>query len=286
MLGFHNIAVATVLAVVCVFPAISLAQEKPILAVMEIEDKTGKFRSKDMEAATEYLSTLLITSGMYSVVDKGRQETKKKQVVMSLKRESHDVCYDDKCRIALGRALAADTLLTCSIIGMGKSCTLSCKMVPLESEVADKAGVVALGCRADELSSAVGDVARQLSGATVATAQKGLSAKDLGKAVVGGWKLSATCQSTGGHHTCAPPDGWTILMKLQADGTFVETTILTGSGRRSPLSGKWSIATGDSIKVWYGGGVNKSATYQLRDEQLVVATGGTTSVSSLRFTRQ
>ena len=55
-----------------------LAQDKPILAVMEIEDKTGKFEHKDLEAATEYLSTLLIASGKFSVVEKGRQESKKK----------------------------------------------------------------------------------------------------------------------------------------------------------------------------------------------------------------
>ena len=80
------VALLTTLAVS--IPA--LAQDKPILAVMEIEDKTGEFERKDLAAATEFLSTLLITSGKYSVVEKGRQEVKRRQVVKDLKRETHD----------------------------------------------------------------------------------------------------------------------------------------------------------------------------------------------------
>ena len=156
-IGF--VALLTTLAVSV--PA--FAQDKPILAVMEIEDKTGKFKRSDLEAAMEFLSTLLITSGQYSVVEKGRQEAKKKQVVKHLKRETHDACYDDKCRIELGRALAADTLLTCSIIGMGESCTLTCRMVPLEKEVADKAGATDINCSANALPGAVKSVAGQLA---------------------------------------------------------------------------------------------------------------------------
>jgi hypothetical protein len=139
-----------------------LAQDKPILAVMEIQDKTAKFKRKDLEAATEYLSTLLIASGKYSVVEKGRQEAKKKQVVKDLKRETYDACYDDKCRIELGRALAADTLLACSILSMGKTCTLTCRMVPLEKEVADRAAVGRFACDIEALGVAVDTVAQQL----------------------------------------------------------------------------------------------------------------------------
>lgn len=145
----------TVLVVALAAPFLVLAQDKPILAVMGIEDKTGKFERKDLEAATEYLSTSLITSGSYSVVEKGRQEAKKKQVVKDLKRETYDTCYDDKCRIELGRALAADTLLACSIIGIGKSCTLTCRMVPLEKEVANVAGLAEFDCGVDALVGAV-----------------------------------------------------------------------------------------------------------------------------------
>ena len=162
MRRFVGLAVVVV-TLATAFPA--HAQDKPILAVMEVEDKTGKFKKGDLEAATEYLSTLLITSGKYSVVEKGRQEAKKKQVVKDLKRETHDACYDDKCRIELGRALAADTLLVCSIIGMGNTCTLTCRMVPLEKEVADKAGMAEFECGVEALVGAMKSTTAGLSGA-------------------------------------------------------------------------------------------------------------------------
>ena len=151
---------AVIVALAAAFPA--TAQDKPILAVMEIEDKTGKFERKDLQAATEYLLTFLVSSGHYSVVERGRQEEKRKEVIRAQKRESHDPCYDDKCRIELGRALAADTLLVCSIIGMGDSCTMSCRMVPLEKEVADKGALAEFKCNASQFGSAVKAVATQL----------------------------------------------------------------------------------------------------------------------------
>lgn len=151
-----------------------LAEDKPILAVMDIEDKTGKFKSGDLGAATELLSVLLAVSGQYSVVERGKQDRKRKEVVRQMKRESYDRCYDDKCRIELGRALAADTLVPCSILQLGESCSLLCRLVPLERETAEGGGVVKFDCTEGGLASSVESMlVRLLTPATPRTSTAG-----------------------------------------------------------------------------------------------------------------
>ena len=233
----------------------SLAQDKPILAVMEIEDKTGKFEGKDLEAATEYLSTLLIASGKYSVVEKGRQEAKKKQVVKDLKRETYDACYDDKCRIELGRALAADTLLSCSILGMGKTCTLTCRMVPLEKEVAARAGIGKFECSLEAMSEAIEAIAAQLSGALRNGADAGLT---------GGRLVFEEDFSMGLENFIVKSDNWKIVdQRLYTGdrpnankGVWLKDQALPRDVRieftATPVSGKSKEFQGD-VKCEFGG---------------------------------
>ena len=64
------VALLTTLAIA--IPA--LAQEKPILAVMEIEDETGKSTTKQIEQAAKYLRSKLEVSGTCMVVPKSRQD--------------------------------------------------------------------------------------------------------------------------------------------------------------------------------------------------------------------
>ena len=140
------------------------AQDKPILAVMEIEDNTKRFEPADLNGVREYLSTLLVASGLYQVVDKSRHSRKREAVVRRLKRKSHDPCYDDRCRVELGRELAADSLLTCSIVGFGSLCAMNCQVVPLEKAVADKAGTAEFACKPAGIPAAVKSVVVMLGG--------------------------------------------------------------------------------------------------------------------------
>jgi len=78
----------------------TVAQERTILAVMEMEDRSG-LRSADLGGATNYLRGLLAKSAKFEIVDKGRQEAKRKRVISDLQLESGDPCYGDKCRVRL-----------------------------------------------------------------------------------------------------------------------------------------------------------------------------------------
>ena len=154
------------LACLSLCPSQVAAQDKPIVAVQEIDDDSGSLRSADLASSTDYLRATLIQTGVYSVVDRGRQEAKKDQIVKQMKRESQDPCYDEKCRIELGRALAADTLLSCRVSKLGRTCLLSCEMIPLEKEVSDRAGTAKFACGPDGVVGAVEEVVRELAGSS------------------------------------------------------------------------------------------------------------------------
>ena len=141
-----------------------LAQETKILAVVDIEDNSTKLNAPDVEAATSYLRALLAESERFEVVDKGRLEEKRATVVAELKMESHSACVDDKCRLRLGKAVSADTMLSCAIGAMGSQCTLSCEMVDLEKETSETAASERFPCNEDALPLAVEKVAQRLRG--------------------------------------------------------------------------------------------------------------------------
>ncbi len=145
----------------------SAAQERFILAVMDIQDNSGKLESSDVRTANDFLRGLLLKSGRFDVVDKSRHEAKRREVIEELRRESGDSCYDERCRIQLGRELAADTLLECTIGAMGTTCTFTCELIPLEKGTAESSGVAEFICGAKGLVGAVRTVSSQLTGADV-----------------------------------------------------------------------------------------------------------------------
>ncbi len=147
--------------------SISAAQERTILAVMDIQDNSGKLESSDVRTANDFLRGLLLKSGRFDVVDKSRHEAKRREVIEELRRESGDSCYDERCRIQLGRELAADTLLECTIGAMGTTCTFTCELIPLEKGTAESSGVAEFICGAKGLVGAVRTVSSQLTGADV-----------------------------------------------------------------------------------------------------------------------
>lgn len=148
-------------------PAGLLAEvpERPILAVMTIEARSDAVKAEltDLEGATDYLRALLVKSRKFVVVDKGRMESGKQRILKQLKRESHSECYDEKCRIELGRALAADTVLNCTVSSFGSSCSLSCEMVPLDREVTSSAAIAEFVCRQEAFRIALNEAADQLA---------------------------------------------------------------------------------------------------------------------------
>jgi len=101
------------------------------LAVMEIGDKTGKMPPEMLDNAAEYLRSKLVSSGRFVVISKERQMAVR---IKELKKESYKECYDQKCQIPLGQALAADTILSTTITKMSGIYVITAELIDLSKE--------------------------------------------------------------------------------------------------------------------------------------------------------
>lgn len=129
--------------------------ERTKLAVMEIEDLSGKVGKATSSRGTDYLRATLNATRTFIVIDKSRQAEALLSVVAREKTESYKDCYDQACQIPLGQALAADTILRTQITTIANFCTLNAELVDLEKEAAVGGGLVKFDCTEDGLSMAI-----------------------------------------------------------------------------------------------------------------------------------
>lgn len=147
----------------------STALARPKLAVMEIQDQTRSLSAGLLESLTDSLRTMLTRSGQFIVIDKSRQAAALKKLVAAQKKESYKACYDSRCQIPLGQALAADSILRTKISRVGSLYLAFAELVDLEKEAVTAAAQAQVPVlpgwgRDDRLLQAVLSIARQLSG--------------------------------------------------------------------------------------------------------------------------
>jgi hypothetical protein len=130
-------------------------KKRRIVAVMSISDQTSMFRRSTIEAATDYLRGVINTRGLYSVVDKGRQEAALRSLLASEKRESYKDCYDQSCQIPLGQAVAADTMLRTTLTKLANFCVVSSELIDLSREAAEDGAIEKFDCSEKGLSAAI-----------------------------------------------------------------------------------------------------------------------------------
>lgn len=121
------------------FISFSIHADKPKLAVMSIEDQSGKLTEKVLNSASTLLRMHLASSGEFIVIDESRQNKMLEDIIKEKKKESYKMCYDDKCQIPLGQALSADTILRSTVTELGGVFSLGVELVDLAKEAVTKA---------------------------------------------------------------------------------------------------------------------------------------------------
>lgn len=139
-------------------PLPASARARPIVAVFEVEDGSGKLSAEVLGQLTDYLAAKLTEVAGYRVIPRRLIRAR----LVESKTEGYKQCYDEACQIELGRALSAQKSLATRLIQVGSSCALSATLYDLKSETTEKATSVRTNCTEDALMDGMEQIARKL----------------------------------------------------------------------------------------------------------------------------
>ena len=123
----------------------------PVVAVFDLHDAAGLLQPAEHEQLTAYLATRLAEARKGRVVP--REQLRER--LTDQKREGHRPCYEERCQIALGKALAAEKSLSATLMRVGERCALTLNLYDLETETAERGASVKADCRLEALLEAV-----------------------------------------------------------------------------------------------------------------------------------
>lgn len=131
----------------------------PVLVVFDLQAPLGLLPKGEAARLTDFLAAKLTETGRFRVVPR---ETLRAKLAAGQK-QSYAERYGPEYQIDLGRAMAANKLLTTQLIGAGDACTLAATLYDMKSETAEAATSVQSGCGADQLPKGLTQLARKLS---------------------------------------------------------------------------------------------------------------------------
>ena len=152
--------IAVISAFLLVGFATNAEEPPPVVAVFEIENRGSPLSKDELIALTDYLGTKLGERGKYQIIP--RQEIRKRLVEQ--KKASFKACYDQSCQIEVGREMAAQFTVSASISKVGKTCIITSAMYDLRKAATHKTGTAKGPCTADDLLTAVEQIAAKLEG--------------------------------------------------------------------------------------------------------------------------
>jgi hypothetical protein len=130
-----------------------------VLAVFDIQDASGLFSAAELLQLTVSLSTSMAAAGRYTVVPREQL----RQRLLEEKTNSYRACYDDRCQIELGKAVAAQKTLATQILKVAEQCAVAANLFDLQSETSVRAAKVNAACSAPALLKALDEVSERLS---------------------------------------------------------------------------------------------------------------------------
>jgi hypothetical protein len=154
-----------------VFPA-ARAEEPPIVAVFDMEDRGSGLGRASLDNLTDYLAALLAEGGHQVIPRSQIKERLKEQ-----RKESYRQCFDQSCQVEMGRELAAQKSLSTQLMKIGSVCRVTASLYDLKKAATEKAATAGANCTENELLLAVEEVGRKLLGKQVAEADPGAAAE-------------------------------------------------------------------------------------------------------------
>jgi hypothetical protein len=132
--------------------------DKPVIAVFNVEDRTGKLSERERRQLTDYLTSKVAEGGMFLVVpsDRVRERLRRQKV------ESYKECYDQRCQIELGRELAAKKSLSTRITRLGSACIVTAVLFDLRKAASEQAASMEGPCTIEGLVKSIESVVNKL----------------------------------------------------------------------------------------------------------------------------
>ncbi len=124
----------------------ALAQDRPIVAVFDIEVRGPKFDVETRSRLTDYLGSLLASKG-FQVVPRSQL----KERLVEAKKASYKECYDESCQIEVGKELAAQKTMSSQVLKLGKKCKVTVNLFDLKRAASEGAGTASGDCGEDEV---------------------------------------------------------------------------------------------------------------------------------------
>lgn len=139
-----------------------------VVAVMETQDLNAEDRARAADPAlmrnlSDQLRVFVAQRGV-KVVDRGQQRAAMKEVLLEAKKETYEVCYDERCQIPLGKALAASHILRTKVARFGEACVLNGELIDLAEEVTIAAASARGDCSDEGFLEASQNLTRDLIG--------------------------------------------------------------------------------------------------------------------------
>lgn len=167
-----------IIALFVILISFAIYADKPKLAVMAIDDQSGKLSEKIRNGATTLLRMHLSSSGQFIVIDEGRQQKMLSEIIKEKKKESYKMCYDDKCQIPLGQALSADTILRSTVTELGGTFAIGVELIDLAKEAVTKAANAEFDGTEEGIAEAVKKITHDLTVKSVEESKKQKEAEE------------------------------------------------------------------------------------------------------------
>ncbi|HOX42338.1 MAG TPA: hypothetical protein PK668_02010 [Myxococcota bacterium] len=129
-----------------------------VVAVFEVLDSSNRLSKQERSDLTEYLMARLTAQGGYAVVPTDTL----KQSLTDTKKESYKDCYDTSCQIALGKAVAAELVLTTKLLRVAGECAITATLFDVKKEATIKAATLDTACEMKGLLNALKELVKQL----------------------------------------------------------------------------------------------------------------------------
>ena len=139
-------------------PRARAAEQRPVVAVFDVQAKAFKLVQAARSLLTEVLAQEISLGGHFQVMPPGDVE----RILRLEKVESYKECYDEKCQIDLGRELPASKLLTTVILKLGKKCRVTASLYDLKRQTTDDTAKSVGACRQQGLIASLEKVAAEL----------------------------------------------------------------------------------------------------------------------------